>query len=89
MSSLSALSMISIRINTALLVNHNIFEVICCALYMHHVHVLYMFKAVLVMACELKQGPQARTRYAYRIPPPNLTGSLPVTLGRGVDEAVA
>ena len=23
------------------------------------------------------------------IPPPNLTGSLPVTLGRGVDEAVA
>ena len=47
------------------------------------------FKAVLVMACELKQGPQARTRYAYRIPPPNLTGSLPVTLGRGVDEAVA
>ena len=43
MSSLSALSMISIQINTALLVNHIIFEVICCALYMHHVHVLYMY----------------------------------------------
>ena len=75
MSSLSALSMISIQINTALLVNHNIFEVICCALYMHHVHVLYMY----IQGCA-GDGLWAETRAPT---------SLPVTLGRGVDEAVA